>query len=72
MNALLIATDEPRRPKKSVLLLGPEHDPDDVRREFYRLKESGANSSGLPWVQLWQATGQQIAHTPNKPNKEKK
>lgn len=67
MTTILVAVDDPRRPKRSVVICGPEVPVDDCRRKFAELREAGVNPSGLPWVQLWSIEAPSIAHTPNKP-----
>lgn len=67
MLSILIAVDDPRRPKRSSIISGPEVDPETTRRKALEFRSSKSNPSGLPWVLHIRQEGPEVISTPDKP-----
>lgn len=68
----ILGLDDPNRPKRSALVVGPERDDDEVRREFYRLRERGEHPDGWKFLALYGQTGQLDVSLARKTSTEKK
>lgn len=68
----ILGLDDPNRPKKSDLVVGPERDDDEVRKEFYRLRERGEHPDGWKFLALYGPSGQLDVSLSRKTSTEKK
>ena len=66
MIASTFAVDDPRRPKKSELIFGPDVPVDDQRKAVAEMRASKTNASGLPWVLFVSKEDVEVIHAPNK------
>lgn len=55
----ILGVDDPDRPKRSGLVIGPERDDDEVRRAFYAYRETGEHPIDWPFLLLCGERGRQ-------------
>lgn len=53
----ILGLDDPNRPKKSGLVVGPERDDGEVRKTFYRYRETGDHPNDWPFLALYGESG---------------
>lgn len=61
MRSFIIAQDDPKFPKKSALLVGPEKPDEEVRRQFYEHKRLSFHPDGWPVLKFFGPTGLEAA-----------